>query len=102
MDRDARGALWASSLHPRLYAALRAGSRADRGRGRRVRDVAGRCTGRARPLGRNARYGHAGVAEALREQIERLPVCQTIRHDRPSEIALRFADAVVVSIPRPA
>jgi len=102
MERDTRGALWASSLPPRLYAKRFAPSRAlVEGRGRRVRDVAGRwyLDARASLWDATLGYGHGGVAEALREQLERLPVCQTIRHDRPSEMALRFADAVAARLP---
>jgi adenosylmethionine-8-amino-7-oxononanoate aminotransferase len=100
--RAGDGALWASNLPPWLYARRFQRERVFvEAHGCRIRDASGRWYLDARSSLWDATLGqgHPRIVQALREQLERLAICQTIRHDRPSEVAVRFAEAIVARMP---
>lgn len=73
-----------------------------RGKGCRLFDESGRSYLDARgslwdlTLG----YDDANIIAAIKSQLDRLPVCQTIRYDRPSDVALEFATAIISKLPK--
>lgn len=43
-------------------------------------------------------YGHSGVVQAVRSQLERLPFAEVIRHDRPSDVAIEYGERLVAAL----
>jgi adenosylmethionine-8-amino-7-oxononanoate aminotransferase len=46
-------------------------------------------------------YGNQRIIAAIKDQLDRLPVAQIIRHDQPTEIALDYAERLVTVLPEP-
>jgi adenosylmethionine-8-amino-7-oxononanoate aminotransferase len=71
------------------------------GKGVRVKDAAGnwyldsRSSLRTVTLG----YNHPRVVRAIHEQLDMLPYAEIVRHDRPSLVAIKYADALVEALP---
>ena len=73
------------------------------GRGVRVRDAAGRWYLDARSALWNLAFGydHPRLIEAITKQLHTLPYAPVIRFDRLTDVALRYADALVRRLPEP-
>ncbi|WNV85137.1 aminotransferase class III-fold pyridoxal phosphate-dependent enzyme [Umezawaea sp. Da 62-37] len=71
------------------------------GEGCHVTDAAGRRYLDARSALWNAGLGYSNtaVADAVRAQLDQLPVAQLIRHDQPPQVSLRYAERLVAVLP---
>jgi len=95
--------------HPLWFSALTAKTSPDdvrdralvSGDGCHVTDAAGRRYLDARSALWNASLGYSNtaVADAVRTQLGELPVAQSIRHDQPPRVALRYAERLIAALP---
>src|SRR5438067_8422851 len=104
MDKDFTHALWYSAL---TLADLDSDAVLDRaithGSGCFVYDRSGRQYLDARSALWNAAlgYGNQRIIDAIKAQLDRLPVAQIIRHDQPTQVALEYAERLVSTLPPP-
>lgn len=94
-------ALWFNARTRETAADRTAGLALVSGHGCHVRDAAGREYLDARSALWNASLGYDDrtVADAMRRQLDTLPVAQSVRHDQPPETTLRYAERLVAALP---
>jgi adenosylmethionine-8-amino-7-oxononanoate aminotransferase len=103
-DSSQRGeyALWHGAISERGRRKLCAPGKAlVEGKGIRVRDQQGRWYIDARSSLRTVTlgYGNQRIVSAIQDQAAKLPFAEIVRHDRPSEVALTYAEALVNALP---
>jgi adenosylmethionine-8-amino-7-oxononanoate aminotransferase len=95
--------LWSSNLSPRLYERLFAPNQClIEGRGAKVCDAGGRWYVDARSALWNATlgYSHPTIISAIQNQVATLPVASAVRHFRPADISVRYANALINCLPQ--